>query len=777
MRLAKWINPGCRWMWRLRLGTKISAVVGMLLVPLLVLQVTMVLRSIDEMDLSQRERDGTVLVGQLGEVVGALQRWHDTLASGDATASQRQAARQTLRDASARLDQRITQTSSFDIRLPWQPHQQALQALLQQHPDDRPLPVSEVSSRIDGLLAVMGSVADRSGLLFDPEPLTYYLMDLCTERVPVMMASLRAMQWSALQKEPVDAQRFHMAYLRQRQMMLQERLEAVVRYGGTEPPVWAAVKTAVHGLGEQIDSGTASREAAALADAHGALVPLHQDLLHALRGLLEARLQTQRWQLACSLVISVAGLLLMLYLAVSFFTSFQQSVRAVTGAVQAIAHGHLDHHVAVPGRDELADTGQVLERMVHRLSSLVADIRSSAARVGMTGTQVADDGQALASRTEAQAAGLRQSLNSVQQLTEAAGINADAVQRLNTLTAGLRQRGEGSIQLMQETKGSIQVLEQSARRVAEINGVIDDIAFQTNLLALNASVEASRAGEAGKGFGVVATEVRQLAQRCSEAAQEVRTLIDHTNDQVQEVAVRVQGVGETLGQMVGGVSEVSQQLDAIASASGQQSQDLTAVAAAVSDLETITRENAQAVTRSSQASAGLVEQSQELQHAVGSMRLRQGGADEARALVERALQRIGEVGWDAAVKEFNAPGNDYVDRDLYLYAMDHETRYLVQSAKPEHVGKSLFDLKMPNPGSFLSAALDQLAQGPGWIDYPAYQLTTGRIETKSAFLAPLEGQRFLGCGFYRQAQGASAAGASRTMAPAASRTNQAVIAA
>ncbi len=299
--------------------------------------------------------------------------------------------------------------------------------------------------------------------------------------------------------------------------------------------------------------------------------------------------------------------------------------------------GDLSHKIDVPGSDELARIGNMVEGMNVRLSSLVAEIRTSAARVGMSGQSVASSSESLAQRTEQQATSLRQTVETVQQLTEAVSSNAAAASELDHLTDRLKAEAEQGGEAMRSSMDAMAGLEHSSRRVGEIIGVIDGIAFQTNILALNAAVEAARAGEAGRGFAVVAAEVLQLAQRSSSAASEIRQLIARSGEQVESSVRQTRAVGQVLDSLVGGVRNVSQSLRRIAEASAKQSAELTHVSRNVGQLDQITRQNAAMVESSAGASQDLVDRAKVLSSAVASIRLRQGTADEARALVERGL--------------------------------------------------------------------------------------------------------------------------------------------
>jgi hypothetical protein len=377
-------------------------------------------------------------------------------------------------------------------------------------------------------------------------------------------------------------------------------------------------------------------------------------------------------------------------------------------------------------------------------------------RVGQAGQQLADEGTALSQRTEAQATHLRGSIQTINQLSGAVAHNAEAAVALDGLVAALgRRTGDGS-QAMQQTIESIATLQGTARRVAEINGVIDDIAFQTNLLALNASVEAARAGDSGKGFAVVAAEVRQLAQRCAGSAGEIRELLDGTTEQVGQCSRRAQEVDEALQALVGGVAEVSGRLRQISSASVEQSQGLQGVARSVGSLDDITRENAAAVARSSMASQSLVTQAQALRQSVAAIHLRQGSADEAHHLVERALQRVTELGWEPACREFNDPAGPFVDRDMYLFVIDRQARYLAFGTKPEWVGRTLHECSMATAASiehFLAQAWATSERGAGWIEYEMLRTDTGEPAAKTAYIARLDDEAFIGCGVYRHGMG------------------------
>ncbi|MFY9510698.1 MAG: methyl-accepting chemotaxis protein, partial [Rubrivivax sp.] len=477
---------------------------------------------------------------------------------------------------------------------------------------------------------------------------------------------------------------------------------------------------------------------------------LGAELTGALVQALDGRLAASRQQLWIELGATLVGVLLLAYFSLAFYISFMGGVRRLSRGMGQVADGDLAQHFDIEGRDEVADIGRVVERMADRLSTMVAEIRSSAVRVSSTGEKLASGGLALAQRTEEQATSLRQFVATVQQMSGAVAANAAEVQQLDTLTASLHSRAEQGNSAMAETVASLSDLENGSKRVGEIIGVIDGIAFQTNILALNAAVEAARAGEAGRGFAVVASEVRQLAQRSAAAAGEIRQLITRSREQVEGTVNRVQATGSTLRSVVDGVRQVSERLREIAAASQQQSQGLEEMAAAVGNLDEITRQNAVMVEDSQSSSQALVGRAAALADAVGSIRLRQGSADEAQALVQRAQQLIAGQGRGAAEAALHSAEQGFVDRDLYIFLIDREGHYRLHGAKPAMEGKRVHEVPGIDGERFVRDAWAAAATGGGWIEYSIVHPVSGLVLPKASWIEALDHNLIIGCGIYRQ---------------------------
>jgi methyl-accepting chemotaxis protein len=446
-----------------------------------------------------------------------------------------------------------------------------------------------------------------------------------------------------------------------------------------------------------------------------------------------------------------SGILVLVYLLTTFTITVRGALGELKRGAAAIAAGDLSHRVHVRGRDELAEIGQLVDTMSQHLSRLVSDIRNSAAMVNLTGQQVSDGSRKLASRTDEQASSLRVSVSAIGELSVAVAQNAEAARMLDALTERLAVQAEDGRTAMGETVTAMQQMQEASQRVAEVVGVIDDVAFQTGMLSLNAAIEAARAGESGKGFAVVASEVRQLAQQCAASAEEIRNLIGNANDQVQISAEKLQNVSGSLSTIVDGVREVSVQLRSISESSTQQSSGLKEVTQSVGNLDEITRENAALVEESASASGALVTRAESLREAVASMRLRQGSADEAMSLVDIAVAHIASVGRQQAMQDFQDPAGDFHDRDLYIVAMDRHGTFAAHGAQPDLQGQSVGDA---NRLALFWAAADT---GGGWVQYEALNPITGRQNAKEAWVLPAGEDTLVSCGVYHTEQALAAA--------------------
>ncbi|WP_256852262.1 methyl-accepting chemotaxis protein [Pantoea sp. Fr+CA_20] len=328
-----------------------------------------------------------------------------------------------------------------------------------------------------------------------------------------------------------------------------------------------------------------------------------------------------------TLILVILGLLSIVFSVVTGFIITRVLMRQLGGEpaqaqsiAAAIANGDLTSAVLLR-RNDTSSLLASLDGMQARLRSLVSEIKSSSANVALAADEIAQGNTELSSRTEEQAAALQETAASMEQLTATVKSNTSGAQHTATSareTANLAQRGEADMQRMSETMKEIS---DSATKIRDITGVIEGIAFQTNILALNAAVEAARAGEQGRGFAVVAGEVRNLAQRSAIAAKEIKTLIEQAVQQVADGVTVASGTGQSILKIVNMVGELATAMDEISLASSEQMQGISQVSIAVSQMDSVTQNNAALVEESSSASQSLSEQAHALRGMVAAFQV------------------------------------------------------------------------------------------------------------------------------------------------------------
>ena len=332
----------------------------------------------------------------------------------------------------------------------------------------------------------------------------------------------------------------------------------------------------------------------------------------------EQIVHTSQWLI---IGLGVAAVTIAVILARLVSTSITRPIGEAVKVAQTVAAGDLRSTFHIVGSDEAAELLRALEQMNGSLARIVGDVRSSSESIATGSSQIAMGNADLSQRTEEQAANLQQTAASMEQLTATVKQNADSASAATQLAASASEAAtQGGVAVGQVVQ-TMERITASSKKIGDIIGVIDGIAFQTNILALNAAVEAARAGEQGRGFAVVATEVRTLAQRSAEAAREIKVLIGASVENVESGTRQVADAGRTMEELVGRVRRVNDLIGEISAASGEQSRGVSQIGDAVTQLDQVTQQNAALVEESAAAAESLKHQAAQLAQTVSAFQL------------------------------------------------------------------------------------------------------------------------------------------------------------
>ena len=402
-----------------------------------------------------------------------------------------------------------------------------------------------------------------------------------------------------------------------------ERMGAAYRQG------FEAFKEADHDpqVGDKAVAGM-DREPSQLIDQAGALIAKASGEVAA-RAAATAQTAT-----TISLVVMLVVCALGIGGAVAFSRTVVKPLDNAVRVSQAVAGGDLTVATEVRGKDEIAQLLNALYGMQMSLSRVVSNVRSNANSVAAASSEIAHGNNDLSARTEQQASALEETSASMEELNSTVQANADNARQANQLAVNASTVAVQGGDVVAEVVATMKGINDSSRKISDIIGVIDGIAFQTNILALNAAVEAARAGEQGRGFAVVASEVRSLAQRSAEAAKEIKTLIHASVERVERVeqgTTLVDKAGATMTEVVSAIRRVTDIVGEISAASSEQSAGVAQVGEAVTQMDQATQQNAALVEQSAAAADSLKVQAQQLVDAVAVFRLLPGEGHDATA--------------------------------------------------------------------------------------------------------------------------------------------------
>ncbi|HYD93696.1 MAG TPA: methyl-accepting chemotaxis protein [Noviherbaspirillum sp.] len=633
------LQPAMCWMDRMRFLPKSVLIASLVGVPLLVLFVLLQRELMASADFAARERAGVQYVNEL-LVLNALAqsaRAHGNAAHGSGDAEVRAAHA----EARARVEGQLKKLESA-ARLPGELGLEAEGRSLRQRwprsetPDDDGYRafVSELQKHIE-------LAAGRSNLAMDPEADSFRLAGAVTSSLVALAADLgdiRSMTAAAVARQEITLQEARkvseLGVLGRRAYA--EAIADIDAAFALNPALatqLAAARRRLENAREMLaaHAGDLSnsplfqlpvpeylKQTAAGTDAVSELAAQASSSLDRL--LAERHEGIRRKQLLAYVPI-VLSALVAVYFMLAFYASFRRSLTVLEVSVTRMRHGDLEPDPPVRAKDELGEILRQVGDMKQHLAHMIGDVRDSAALIDSGAHEIAAGNTDLSARTEAQAGSLEKTASSMEQLTGTVKENAESAHEANRLAmsaSDVASRGGAVVGQVVSTMGAIK---ESSRRIADIIGVIDGIAFQTNILALNAAVEAARAGDQGRGFAVVAAEVRSLAQRSAAAAREIKVLIGDSVEKVDAGSVLVDQAGSTMADIVTSVRHVADIMNDISQASREQSVGIEAVNRAISEMDAMTQQNAALVEQAADAARSMQEQATLLAQAVSVFKL------------------------------------------------------------------------------------------------------------------------------------------------------------
>jgi methyl-accepting chemotaxis protein len=633
--------PGIRLFRQLDFRAKALLISAAFAVPIGVLAWSYYTDKAAAIEFSSKERVGIVYGRELMPLLDLLQRQRSALATDD-SAFEVEALAAAVRTQGARLD---AAEKAHGAALATATAHGRVAGGLKDLPTSAAGPdrgFAATSAQAQAVLDLLGQSTDGSNLTLDPDIDSYYLMDAAYFRLPQMIESLgqlQALGASALQHRQTRLEPAVLRRVIEQSASVAGNLAALeaglakaqaynpaLKAGVDAGPATAQVRAFLgavekHLLGDGGPSGDAAAHRAAGRAAIEALLALDRQATDGLDRLVAARVDGMVSARNLTTGILAVALLLVTYLFISFRKVLHGGLREVAFHIDAMRDGDLRTQPRAWGADEAAGLMNTLVEMQTSLRRVVAQVRGASDNLVHSSGEIAAGSQDLSSRTEQAAASLQQSASAMEQIsatvkhTSGAANEAADLARAN---AGAAVRGGQIIGSMVSTMDEIQ---QSSRRIGDIVGTIDGIAFQTNILALNAAVEAARAGAAGSGFAVVASEVRQLAQRSATAAREIKQLIGSSVDKVRAGTEVVRQAGAAIDEIVGSAQRVDALLTDIARGAHEQARGVAQTSQAVADMDAATQQNSALVEQTAAAAASLKDQAKALASEVSVFKL------------------------------------------------------------------------------------------------------------------------------------------------------------
>ncbi len=639
-----WARPGVNWFRKMMFPAKAAVILLLLVLPMLLTLGVLISDRQAAWQSTASERTGLATVQALLPAMEATQLLRRGLidrANGvernDLPALQdkfKQAIALVHKEAKPRLDNFADKGDEH-----WKPLMAALDSATRQNSQGMAAaevrkPYVEISAQLGDLVK---HVVDASGLALDPEGDSYYLMLAATLNLPLLMENLGLTRGAlasfvqdpksqrlATAAASLAVDKAQLASLNEDLAHATEFNPALAKLKLEEKMASAQAFATRHEALLQQDDVSERKPADIVQEATAVLVELSA-MQKAIATQLDLLLEARQERLFHDIVVAASSALVLLLAGLYFFYCFYRvmnsGIRTLIQRMRAMAGGDLTDTLTPKGSDETALLMGALAEMQLSLRATVREVREAADVIKLSADEVATGSMDLSQRTEQAAANLEETASAMEQIGSTVSNTTDgATQAADVAAQNVKLAGQGG-QVIEQVVTTMSEIQESSRRIGEIIGVIDSIAFQTNILALNAAVEAARAGEQGRGFAVVASEVRALAQRSAEAAREIKQLIVASGERVELGNRIVSEAGTTLRAIVESTRKVGSLLQGISSGAREQALGIDQVGKAIHELDQMTQQNAALVEETAAASSGMRQQAEQLARAVDAFKL------------------------------------------------------------------------------------------------------------------------------------------------------------
>ena len=448
-------------------------------------------------------------------------------------------------------------------------------------------------------------------------------------------------------------------------------------------------------------------------------------------------------------ILSAAVVLLLIALHKTIETRFDK----ISESLESIGLGELSGRVETILEGESGRVVESMQLMNQGLVDIVSRVRGSSDRISVTASEMAAASGDLSQRTEQQASTLEEIASAMEELASTVRQNSEHCTAVSKLTGDSATLAAEGADCVRRAVDSMALVQNSSRRIAEVNRLIEGIALQTNILALNAAVEAARAGEQGRGFAVVAGEVRALAQRCADAAGDIKKLIETSVESVNNSVGIVNDAGGVIERVSESTQHAAQLIGEIAAASREQTSGVEQVSQSIMQLEQVNLQNAALVEQTHAASRLFEEEVDRLEDVVGHFKLdRAEGRHQAVALVRQAVQHMQTVGKRRACDDFDDPSGAFIFGEFYISAFDIHGIRMANGLDPASRGENIYDIRDADGKQHVRAIIDKAkSRGKGWEDYKWTNPVTKRVEPKSVYFELFDSV-VVSCGIYRAAE-------------------------